>query len=242
MGVMIDEVDTAESLREIALDRGWRYRERDVALADRWCGAPFTTWQPAQARDVVTGWHRDVPITVLRFVLGGFGTDGTSYLVVAAGLPAPLARISLVPVAEPVDTAPYGWLYEPEDAVLAETYQVASADPAAPGVLLHLAAVDLLRAHRPVDWRVEDADLLAIELDSIGFDADEIGASIDVAARIAAGIAPAVLEPPAPPPVPSPAPPPVAPSDAPPPGPSGTPALDALRDAPTIPPPEPFRL
>ncbi|HEY3505067.1 MAG TPA: hypothetical protein VGN37_20065 [Actinocatenispora sp.] len=199
---MTDEVSTAESLREIALDRGWRYRERDVALADRWCGAPFTTWQPAQARDVVTGRHRGVPIAVLRFVFGDFGTEGRSYLVVAATLPAPLARISLVPLDEPVDTNPYGWLYEPEDAVLAETYQVATADPAAPGVLLQLGAVDLLRAHRPVDWRVEETELLAIEPDTTGFDVDEVDATIDVAARIAAGMAPAVLEPPEPVPTP----------------------------------------
>lgn len=223
---MTDEVSTTESLREIALDRGWRYRERDVALADRWCGAPFTTWQPAQARDVVSGRHRDVPITALRFVFGDSGTEGRSYLVVAATLPAPLARVSLVPLDEPVDTDPYGLLYEPEDAVLAETYQVAAADPAAPGVLLHLAAVDLLRGHRPLDWRVEDTDLLAIEPDTIGFDAAEVAGTIDLAARIAAGMAPAVLEPATASPFPSPTPA------------ARTPALDA----PTIPAPEPFHL
>lgn len=178
---------TTEALRSVALEHGWSYREQDAAFADRWCGAPFTTWLPHRALDVVTGVHRDVPVVAFRWVASTKGVR-TGYLVVAAALRGPLPRVSLVPLSDAVDAEPFGELYEPEDSMLAEQYQIAAVDVGATAALLHLDAVDRLRRYRAVDWRIEGSDLLCVQHDDSRFDAGQVWETVDLVASLAVGI------------------------------------------------------
>lgn len=183
-----DDVTTAGSLRAVALERGWTYREQDARFADRWCGAPFSTWRPHRALDVVCGEHENVRVVAFRFVVAQRGGDKTSYLVAAAALRAPLPRVSLVPLHEPVDGDPYGHLFEPEDPMLSDQYQIAAVDAEATGALLHLTGVDRLRHCAPMDWRIEGSDLVAIRFDEVEFDAEEVANTIEAVATMAGGI------------------------------------------------------
>ncbi|GAA4218109.1 hypothetical protein [Actinocatenispora rupis] len=90
MGGLVDDPGTAGALREIARDRGRRYRER---------GGPVV-WRAVRGGGRRHGSHRDVPITTFRCLLRGSGP--VSYLVVA-GLPASPPRISLVPPHDPAE-------------------------------------------------------------------------------------------------------------------------------------------
>src|SRR5439155_4121305 len=111
------------------------------------------------------------------------------WLVVAVPLPAGLPRFSLVPRQDPVDDEPFGYEFETEDADLGRRYVVYAADGDVAAGVLHLDAVQVLRTHRTVDWRVEGRDLLAVEPAARReYGPEDIQATIDALARIAAGI------------------------------------------------------
>jgi len=180
---------TAEALRQIALERQWAYRERDRALEDRWCGAPFTQWTQSRALDAITGTRNGVPVAAFRFVVTHTDAYPEAFLVVAAALAGPLPRVSLVPLGNPVDVHPYGGSYEPEDAVLAEQYQITAVDLSAANALLHLTGVTILRRLPPSDWRIEGSDLLLIQRET---DVTSVLDSVDALAEMAAAIPPEV--------------------------------------------------
>jgi hypothetical protein len=180
---------TSDALRAIALDRGWRYRERDRALPSRWSGAPFDGWSAGQAMDVVSGPHREFPVLAFRYQQQPeVPIDGSAYLVAVAALPGPLPRMALVPQEDPVDPNPYGYDFEPEDALLATRYSICVEREELAGTLLHLDAVRRLREFRPVDWRVEGSDLLVVAPDVAGFDETEVAELLDALVDVAQGI------------------------------------------------------
>lgn len=190
MGSVPDPELTSDALRATALDRDWSYREQDRALPARWCGAPFDGPSAGQALDVITGPHREFPVLAFRYQPEPGGED--AYLVAAAALPGPLPRMALVPQDDPVDLNPYGYDFEPEDALLATRYTICVEREELAGTLLHLGAVRRLREFRPVDWRVEGRDLLAVARDGTGadggFEVDDVTELLDALVDVAQGI------------------------------------------------------
>jgi hypothetical protein len=203
-----EEISTIDSLRALALEHDFDYRDADPALVDRWGAPPFSSVGHRRALDVVTGQRNGVEVIGLRFVVGEMArtsqaTSGVGgglrlslpevadeYLVVAAALPSPLPRFSLVPQDHhAVDEVPFGFEFECQDSRLAERYDVYAADADTAGAVLHHAAVATLREHRTVDWRVEGRDVIAVErLDSGERSAAEILDTVDAVVTIVKGI------------------------------------------------------
>src|SRR5919197_169175 len=168
-----EDISTIDSLRALALEHGFEYRDADPALVDRWGAPPFSAIGHRRALDVVTSGREGAPVIAWRCGGGepartaeassGYGGGlklalpevEDSYLVVAAALPSPLPRFALVPHDDAVDEVPYGLGFECEDEDLAERYDVYAADPDTAGAVLHLDAVAKIRDHRTVDWRAE---------------------------------------------------------------------------------------
>jgi len=80
----------------LAAERGWRYTERDRALANRFQGTPFGEGHGRDARHVLTGSFRDRPMLAFEYTYKethGTGDDRRTetyhYTVVSLGLPAP---------------------------------------------------------------------------------------------------------------------------------------------------------
>ncbi|SRR6266508_2340665 len=226
MGDVTDEdISTIDSLRALALEHGFEYRDADPALVDRWGTPPFAAIGHRRALDVATGERDGFEVVAFRFVVGeaarsadaaaGYGGGlklklpelYDAYLVVAAALPSPLPRFALVPHDDAVDEVPYGLGFECEDEDLAERYEVYAADADTAGSVLHLDAVAKIRNHRTVDWRVEGRDVIAVDpLHSLERSVDEVLATVDAVVGIARGIgtdayarykAPAAYPPPA---------------------------------------------
>jgi hypothetical protein len=220
-----EDISTIDSLRALALEHGFEYRDADPALVDRWGAPPFSAIGHRRALDVVTSERDGFPVIAFRFVVGelartadassGYGGGlkltlpevEDSYLVVAAALPSPLPRFALVPHDDAVDEVPYGLGFECEDEDLAERYDVYAADPDTAGAVLHLDAVAKIRDHRTVDWRAEGRDVIAVDrLYSLERSVDDVLAMVDAVVTIARGIgtdayarykAPAAYPPPA---------------------------------------------
>jgi hypothetical protein len=202
-----EELSTIDSLRTLALEDGFDYRDADPRLVDRWGAPPFSAVGHRRALDVLTGQRDGVEVVAFRFVVGEMGrtahaanaaTGGVrltlpetaeEYLVVAAALPSPLPRFSLAPQEDAIDEIPYGYAFECEDADLAEQYDVYAADVETAGAVMHKAAVAKLREHRTVDWRVEGRDVIAVErLAASERSSDEVLATIDTVVTIVQGI------------------------------------------------------
>ncbi|MGH3715082.1 MAG: hypothetical protein ACRDT4_16700 [Micromonosporaceae bacterium] len=201
------EVSTIDSLRSLALEHGFDYRDADATLVDRWGAPPFPSVGHRRALDVVTGERGGFPVVAFRFVVAerdrtagaqaGFGGGVKlaipevfeQYVVVAAALPSPLPRFALAPREGAIDEVPFGDVFECEDPGLAERYDVYAADPGTAGAVLHLDAVEKIRAHRDLDWRVEGRDIIAVEQTySLERSAEEILETLDAVVAIAAGI------------------------------------------------------
>lgn len=202
-----DEISTIDSLRTLALEDGFDYRDAAPDLVDRWGAPPFSALGHRRAFDVLTGRRRDVDVVAFRFVVGEMGrtahatnaaTGGVrltlpetteEYLVVAAALPSPLPRFSLAPQEDAIDEIPYGLAFECEDENLAERYDVYAADVDTAGAVMHKAAVEMLREHRTVDWRVEGRDVIAVErMTGSERSVEEVLATIDTVVTIVSGI------------------------------------------------------
>lgn len=201
-----DDVSTIDSLRALALEHGFDYRDADPALVDRWGAPPFAAVGHRRALDVVTGERGGFPVVAFRFVVAerprtagarsGFGGGlnleipeiEEQYLVVAAALPSPLPRFALVPHADAIDEIPFGYPFETEDPGLAERYDVYAADPGTAGAVMHLRAVEAIREHRDVDWRVEGRDVIAVELLEDERSAEQLLATLDAVVAIAGGV------------------------------------------------------
>jgi hypothetical protein len=220
-----EEISTIDSLRALALEHDFDYRDADPALVDRWGAPPFAAAGHRRALDVVTGERDGVEVVAFRFVVAetARSTQATSgvggglrltlpeiadeYLVVAAALPSPLPRFSLTPQDGALDEVPFGYDFECEDPGLAERYDVYAADQDTAGAVLHEAAVAKLREHRTLDWRVEGRDVIAVErLDSEERSVSDVLATVDAVVTIVHGIeteafarwkAPAAYPPPA---------------------------------------------
>lgn len=116
-------------------------------------------------------------------------SDITEYLVVAAALAGPLASFSLVPHEYAVDGDPFGYVFEAEDPDIAERYEVYAVDGAVASAVLHLEAVERLRKHRTVDWRIEGRDVVVVErLGELECAPDEVLETMDALAEIVNGI------------------------------------------------------
>ncbi|MGH3656885.1 MAG: hypothetical protein ACRDUA_09510 [Micromonosporaceae bacterium] len=204
---LADDISTIDSLRELAIDHGFAYRDADSSLVDRWGAPPFSGFGHRRALDVVTTEREGFPVVAFRFMIGelartagaesSFGgglklslpeiVDG--YLVVAAALPSPLPRFALAPQEGAVDEVPYGHGFESEDGDLAERYDVYAADPETAGAVLHLDAVAKIREHRTVDWRVEGRDVLVVDpLGDGERSVEDILATVDAVVTIAKGV------------------------------------------------------
>ena len=202
-----DDISTIDSLRALALEHGYDYRDADWSLVDRWGAPPFTAAGHRRALDVVTSTQNGFEVVAFRFVVaeaartasatasygGGLSLNlpevADSYLVVAAALPSPLPRFALAPKEGAVDEVPYGLVFECEDPDLAERYDVHAADGDVAGAVLHLDAVDKIREHRVVDWRVEGRDVIAV--DPLGDDERSVAdilATVAAVTAIAAGV------------------------------------------------------
>lgn len=117
------------------------------------------------------------------------GGAASEYLVVAAALEGPVGPFALVPHEYAVDADPFGYVFEAEDSDVAERYEVYAADGEVASAVLHLGAVERLRGHRTVDWRVEGRDVLAVErLGELECTAEELLETMDVLVEIAQGI------------------------------------------------------
>ncbi|MGH3735877.1 MAG: hypothetical protein ACRDT6_09690 [Micromonosporaceae bacterium] len=201
-----DDVSTIDSLRALALEHGFDYRDADPGLVDRWGAPPFSGLGHRRALDVVTAEQGGFPVVAYRFVLGergrtagaqaGFGGGvkleipaiDEQYLVVAAALPSPLPRFALAPHDDAIDEVPYGFAFECEDPGLAERYDVYATDPDTAGAVLHLEAVAAIREHRTVDWRVEGRDVIAVEALTDERSVAEIQQTIAAVVAIAGGV------------------------------------------------------
>jgi len=202
-----EEISTIDSLRALALEHDFDYRDADPALVDRWGAPPFSAIGHRRALDVVTGQRDGVEVIGFRFVVGEMArsTQATSgvggglrltlpeiaeeYLVIAAALPSPLPRFSLVPQDDAVDELPFGFAFETEDPDLAERYDVYAADGETAGAVLHEAAVAKLREHRTLDWRVEGRDVIAVErLDAQERSLAEVLATVEAVVTVVKGI------------------------------------------------------
>lgn len=202
-----DEISTIDSLRALALEHGFDYRDSDASLADRWGAPPFAAVGHRRALDVVTAERGGFPVVAFRFVVAeryrtvgaksGFGGGlnlempeiDEQYVVVAAALPSPLPRFALAPSDNAIDEVPYGHAFECEDPGLAERYDVYAADPGTAGAVMHLRAVEAIRKHRDVDWRVEGRDVIAVDrLYSLERSTEEILETVDAVVTIAGGI------------------------------------------------------
>ncbi|MGH3648065.1 MAG: hypothetical protein ACRDTM_12925 [Micromonosporaceae bacterium] len=202
-----DDVSTIDSLRALALEHGFDYRDADPGLVDRWGAPPFAAVGHRRALDVVTAERGGFPVVAYRFVVaehdrtagaqsgfgGGLKLDipeiFEQYVVVAAALPSPLPRFALVPREGAIDEVPYGYAFECEDPGLAERYDVYAADPGTAGAVMHLSAVEKIRAHRDVDWRVEGRDVIAVDqTSSAERSVEELLETLDAVVAIAAGI------------------------------------------------------
>lgn len=202
-----DEISTIDSLRALALEHGYDYHDTDWSLVDRWGAPPFTAAGHRRALDVVTGNQDGYEVAAFRFAVaeaaraaqaestfgGGLRLSlpevADTYLVVAAALPSPLPRFALAPKEGAVDEVPFGHVFECEDPGLAERYDVYAADGEVASAVLHVAAVDKIREHRVVDWRVEGRDVIAV--DPLGGDersVAEILATVSAVVAIASGI------------------------------------------------------
>jgi hypothetical protein len=204
---LAEDISTIDSLRELALEHGFEYRDADPSLVDRWGAPPFSGFGHRRALDVVTAERDGFPVVAFRFVVGERGrTAGAEsnfggglrlslpevfdgYLVVAAALPSPLPRFALAPQEGAADEVPYGHGFESEDDDLAERYDVYAADPETAGAVLHLDAVAKIRDHRTVDWRVEGRDVLVVDpLGDGERSVEDILATVDAVVAIAKGI------------------------------------------------------
>lgn len=214
-----DGPDTSESLRILALEHGFTFRHADPAFAARFTGPPCDAPGQRYAYDVVTGERDGVPVAAFRLqvVTGLTGTYAgehkrafsfgshvlaeesghlklttagiSEYLVVTAALEGPMAPFALVPHEYAVDGDPFGFVFEAEDSDIAERYEVYATDGEVASAVLHLAAVERLRGHRTVDWRIEGRDVLAVErLGEVECTAEELLETMDVLAEIVHGI------------------------------------------------------
>lgn len=202
-----EEISTIDSLRTLALEHDFEYRDADPALVDRWGAPPFSGFGHRRALDVVTGEREGVAVLAFRFVVGEMGrsaqaTSGVGgglrltlpetceeYLVVAAALPSPLPRFSLAPQDGAVDEVPFGYAFECEDPDLAERYDAYAVDSEVAGAVLHRDAVARLREHRTVDWRVEGRDVIAVDrAHPAERSVTDVLATVDAVVTIARGI------------------------------------------------------
>ncbi|MGH3661395.1 MAG: hypothetical protein ACRDT8_02900 [Micromonosporaceae bacterium] len=204
-----DEADTStiDSLRALALEHEFDYQDADPSLTQRWGAPPFSNPGHPRALDVVNSERDGLPVVAFRFTVSeqersasastGYGGGlkltipgvEDSYLVVAAALPSPLPRFALAPQDGAVDEVPYGHVFELEDPGLAERYDVYAADGDVASAVMHLDAVQRIREHRTVDWRVEGRDVIAVDpLGDGERTVEEVLATIDAVAAIAKGI------------------------------------------------------
>ncbi len=175
---------TVASLRNLALEHGWHYREDEPSFADRWGAPPFDTWRGSKrAADVVSGSYRDHAVALFCLM-----THDENYLVASLALTSRLPRFALVPLEGAVDADPFGLAFEAEDPGLAKTYEVYAIDADLAATVLHIDAVNALRGHRQMDWRIEGRDLLAIEPLGREFSEEDLTATLDVLVTVANGI------------------------------------------------------
>src|SRR5690606_28626231 len=81
-----DDISTIDSLRALALEHGFDYRDADSSLVDRWGAPPFTELGHRRALDVVTGERNGFDVVAFRFVVGERERTGNAVAGYGGGL------------------------------------------------------------------------------------------------------------------------------------------------------------
>ena len=164
------EQQRRQVIMTFARGKGWAYRSRDDALADRWTGPPFGEGSRRRTANVLDGRWAELPMTAFDYSYQTQSSDGRGntttqthrFAVCVLHLPGWLPSLSVVPetLFSRIGNLLTGDDIELESEDFNRRFRVRAGDRRFASDVLTPRTMELLLARRPLRWRVSGADII----------------------------------------------------------------------------------